>query len=200
MTGLPLHGNRAGPSGGAMLADYELGEEIHRSGSGAVFLAVQKRGGTTVVVKRKDTAELGGKKEIENEAQLLQKLHHPNVAKCLASFSDEYGSFFLVIEHADLGDLGVLLDYRRGSRRFLDEREIWGLFTQICAGVSAIHQQRIIHRDLKPRNILLFADEEQGARVGSVRMTAKIADLGVGRQLGDMTLMADTFYGTPLYM
>ena len=34
MTGLPLHGNRAGPSGGAMLADYELGEEIRRSGSG----------------------------------------------------------------------------------------------------------------------------------------------------------------------
>ena len=186
------------PKPASGLADLELGREIHRSASGAVNIAVDVRTGVTVVLKRKDTAELGGKKEIENEAQLLQKLNHPNVAKCLSAFS-ERGSFFLVIEHADLGDLGQLLDHRRQSRRFLAEGEVWGIFTQVCAGVAAIHQQRIIHRDLKPRNILLFSSDS-GARLGLRRGTAKIADLGVSRQLGDTTLMASTFYGTPLYI
>jgi serine/threonine protein kinase len=185
-----------------MLSDYRLGRQLHRSGSGAVFVAEEASSGRTVVVKRKDTAELGARKAIEHEATLLQQLSHPNIARCLTTFKapDEGGAFFLVLEYADQGDLGQLLDRRRAAQRFLGEREVWGLFTQICAGVSCLHSQRIIHRDLKPRNVLLFSGEGGSGGSAARRLTAKIADLGVSRQLSDDTMLASTFYGTPLYI
>ena len=186
------------------LALFELAAELHRSGSGAVFEATDVRSGGRVAIKRKDSSELGERKLLEHEAVLLATLSHPNVAVCLGSFV-ERGRFYMVLEFADRGDLGQLIQLRHRARHHLAESEIWGLFTQICAGVCCIHQQRIIHRDLKPRNVLLYSappatpDGATGGR-GGLRLVAKIADLGVSRQLSATTEMATTFYGTPLYI
>lgn len=198
MAGSPL-GEEAGP---LSLSLFRLGKELHRSGSGAVFEATVLRTGVPVAIKRKDTSELGDRKLIEHEALLLETLSHPNVAVCLGSFV-ERGSFHIVLEFADRGDLGQLIQIRHRARQHLSEQDIWGLFTQVCAGVACIHGQRIIHRDLKPRNVLLYAAPPprpgyRGHR--GLRLVAKIADLGVSRQLGATTEMATTFYGTPLYI
>ena len=184
------------------LAQYVLKKELHRSGSGAVFEATELATGQHVALKRKDTPELGDRKLIAHEALLLERLSHPNVAVCLGSFV-ERGSFYMVLEFADSGDLGQLITTRHRARQHLFEPEIWGLFTQVCAGVACIHSQRIIHRDLKPRNVLLYAappPRAGRAAAPGLRLVAKIADLGVSRQLGDQTEMATTFYGTPLYI
>ncbi len=180
---------------------FRLGKELHRSGSGAVFEATALRTGLPVAIKRKDTSELGDRKLIEHEALLLETLSHPNVAVCLGSFV-EAGSLYMVLEIADKGDLGQLIQMRHHARQHLSEQEIWGLFTQVCAGVAHMHGQKIIHRDLKPRNVLLYAaPPPRSGRCGhGLRLVAKIADLGVSRQLGATAEMANTFYGTPLYI
>ncbi len=180
---------------------FRLGKELHRSGSGAVFEATVLRTGLPVAIKRKDSSELGDRKLIEHEALLLETLSHPNVAVCLGSFV-EAGSLYMVLEIADKGDLGQLIQMRHRARQHLSEHEIWGLFTQVCAGVAYMHGQKIIHRDLKPRNVLLYAapPPRSGRRGHGLRLVAKIADLGVSRQLGATAEMANTFYGTPLYI
>ena len=179
---------------------FRLGKELHRSGSGAVFEAIVLRTGLPVAIKRKDTSELGGRKLIEHEALLLETLSHPNVAVCFGSFV-EAGSLYMVLEIADKGDLGQLIQIRHRARQHLSEQEIWGLFTQVCAGIAYIHSKKIIHRDLKPKNVLLYAaPPPRSGRGHGLRLVAKIADLGVSRQLGTTAEMANTFYGTPLYI
>ena len=179
---------------------FRLGKELHRSGSGAVFEAIVLRTGLPVAIKRKDSSELGGRKLIEHEALLLETLSHPNVAVCFGSFV-EAGSLYMVLEIADRGDLGQLIQIRHRARQHLSEQEIWGLFTQVCAGIAYMHSKKIIHRDLKPKNVLLYAaPPPRSGRGHGLRLVAKIADLGVSRQLGTTAEMANTFYGTPLYI
>lgn len=52
------------------------------------------------------------------------------------------------------------------------------------------HRKKILHRDLKPANI--FIDNS--------RSNIKIGDFGLSRELGEHSLYAKTFVGTPYYM
>lgn len=72
---------------------------------------------------------------------------------------------------------------------YFDESEIWALFFQICLGINELHSKGIVHRDIKSLNVML----------NSNRTIAKIADLGVSRQVSNQTMFLTTFYGTPLY-
>ena len=62
------------------------------------------------------------------------------------------------------------------------------MFYQLCLGLNHLHTNGVIHRDIKSLNIMMCKD-------GMV----KIGDLGVSRQVGQETMMLQTFYGTPLY-
>ena len=145
---------------------FRLGKELHRSGSGAVFEAIVLRTGLPVAIKRKDTSELGGRKLIEHEALLLETLSHPNVAVCFGSFV-EAGSLYMVLEIADRGDLGQLIQIRHRARQHLSEQEIWGLFTQVCAGIAYMHSKKIIHRDLKPKTCCCTLPRRRDRAVGT---------------------------------
>ena len=115
---------------------------------------------------------------------------HPNVIKCYGHFWEvNTGSLFMILEFVDGGDLYAELVRRRTRKIYLNEEMIWSLFYQICKGVHHLHKLGIIHRDLKTLNIMLSKDLQ----------CAKVADLGVSRQVSEQTLFLKTFYGTPLY-
>lgn len=61
-------------------------------------------------------------------------------------------------------------------------------FRQILEGVRYLHEHRILHRDIKPENILLKDDQ------------IKISDLGMAKQLGDMSCVESMKCGTPCFM
>ena len=61
-------------------------------------------------------------------------------------------------------------------------------FYQLCQGLNHLHSNGVIHRDLKSLNIMVCKNGQ-----------LKIGDLGVSRQVGQETMMLQTFYGTPLY-
>lgn len=71
------------------LADFQLLEELFRSANGAVFKAKHRRSGQVFVLKQRMCAELGARKDMLNEAKLLQRLRHRNVVQCFGFFFDE---------------------------------------------------------------------------------------------------------------
>ena len=81
------------------------------------------------------------------------------------------------------------LSQARSSQQYFLSSTIWSNFSQLTSALKHMHSSRIIHRDIKPSNILVTSS---GA--------LKLGDLGLGRYLGDESLMAFSQVGTPLYM
>lgn len=78
-----------------------------------------------------------------------------------------------MLELVEGGDLYANIVQRKARRDFMPEASIWALFYQVCLGLNELHSRGIVHRDIKTLNILLSKDHK----------TAKIADLGVSRQV-----------------
>ena len=182
--------------------DFNILDEIYRSRFGIVYKAEFKYDKKVYVLKERKIAELGQQKDVLNEVKLLQQLRHVNIVQCEGWFRDvDRKSLFIVLEYCEGGDLFQFLERRRknlvpsdiSARRipnYLEEREIWYIFSQICSGLRHLHENGIIHRDIKTLNILLTNNNR----------LFKIGDLGVSRQVSENTFLLNTFYGTPLYL
>ena len=177
----------------AAFADFYEIKELYRSGAGAVFCARFKYDKKKYVLKERTLPELGKRRDMMNEVNLLSQLDHPNVVRCEGYFRDERrNSLFIVLEYCKGGDLKTYLDSKKAQKKPLDERLIWHIFHQLCQGLKHLHEHGIVHRDLKSMNVMIVRDDK--------RFNVKLADLGVSRQISDDTMMLQTFYGTPLYL
>jgi serine/threonine protein kinase len=72
-----------------------------------------------------------------------------------------------------------------------------GDYSQVAAGLGAIHRQNLVHRDIKPANIVVSLKE-------GGRLTTKIVDLGLAKPVADApTEVAIStpggFAGTPAF-
>ena len=178
-------------SSAQFINDFTDVKELYRSQVGVVYLAKFKYDNHKYILKERKVAELGKRKDIMNEVNLLLQLDNPNVVRCEGWFFDErIKSLFIVLEYCNGGDLYKLIARRKSKQRYMDERYIWFLFNQICLGIKHLHENGIVHRDLKTMNVMC----KNGGK------TVKIADLGVSRQLSEDTFLLNTFYGTPLYL
>ena len=90
------------------------------------------------------------------------------------------------MEYADGGDLFHYINQHMQQRKYLSEKRIWQLFTQIVKGLKVLHDQLILHRDIKTSNIFL-------TKSGHV----KLGDLNVSKILKQGMLHTQT--GTPYY-
>src|SRR5207253_558865 len=90
----------------------------------------------------------------------------------------------------------VNLLQRKGRFTFA---EAYPIFSQICAGLSAAHEQAIIHRDIKPSNVFI-------TNVGQPSQQVKLVDFGLAKAIDDSAqamrrLTASGMQmGTPQYM
>ena len=174
-------------------SDFTDIKELYRSQAGAVFVARFKYDKKRYILKERTLPELGRRKDMMNEVNLLTQLDHYNVVRCEGYFRDESRkSLFIILEYCADGDLKSMLDDHKKKRQYIDEKMIWHIFTQICQGVKHLHEHGIVHRDLKTMNVMIVKNK--------ARFEVKIADLGVSRQLSEDTMMLQTFYGTPLYL
>ena len=153
---------------------FHMDAELARSSGGVVYRARVRSTGQTVVLKQRLRPELGAQRNMLNEVELLQRLHHPHVIRCLGHFWDS-ASLYMVLEHADRGDLYVWLQRRKDTRAPpLEERTVWHLFYQICQGLQHIHSKGIVHRDVKPSNVML-STIDRGV------FDCKLCDFGLAR-------------------
>jgi serine/threonine protein kinase len=104
------------------------------------------------------------RRRFRQEALLLSKLNHPNIA-IVHDFDSVQGRDFLVMEYVS----GVTLNEKLVGRA-LHEEEVLRLGLQLSAGLASAHEQGVAHCDLKPGNVRLTDD-------GRV----KILDFGLAR-------------------
>ena len=118
-----------------------------------------------------------------NEVKIARQISHPSVCR-VYDVAEVDGHHFLSMEYVDGEDLASLL--RRIGR--LPKDKAVQIARQLCAGLSAAHEQGILHRDLKPANIMIDG-----------RGRARITDFGLAG-LAEELQEAGGRAGTPAYM
>jgi tetratricopeptide (TPR) repeat protein len=180
---------------GAQVGPFVLVRLIGSGGMGEVWEALQDHPRRAVALKTLRT-ELGterGRRRFLDEAELLARFAHPNIAQVLASG---------VLESPDGGPSRpwFALELIEGAQpltvyaaRLSIEKRI-ALLRQVCAAVHHGHLRGVVHRDLKPENCLVD---------GSGRV--RVIDFGIARATdakarGPALTLGGEIFGTLAYM
>lgn len=172
---------------GTMFAGrYRVVARMGLGGMGEVYRADDIKLGQAVALKflppamRSDEARL---KRLREEVKLARLVAHPNVCR-VWDVVEADGHEFVSMEYVDGEDLASLL---RRIGRLPEERAV-RMARELCAGLSAVHNQGLLHRDLKPANIMLDG-----------RGRVRLVDFGLAAAAEDVSDV-DVRAGTPAYM
>jgi serine/threonine protein kinase/tetratricopeptide (TPR) repeat protein len=153
------------------LGHYRIIEKIGTGGMGEVYRALDDRLDREIALKvlpAGTVADEVAQKRFHQEALILAKLNHPNIAT-IHEFGSHEGIAFLVMELISGSSLKEIL-----SRGPLAEKQILHLGLQLADGLAAAHQHGVVHRDLKPGNIMVTTDDR-----------LKILDFGLAKLVED---------------
>lgn len=140
--------------------------KLGRGRFGEVSLTQHVSSGRKFALKQTRSAGASEVHKMEIEALALSRLSHEHVISHYAAWHHDdpvYGSlFFILMELADEGDFGSLLEERWACAKaegasWLGEEEVMGWFVQLAEGLAHVHSKRVLHRDLKPENIFVFS-------------------------------------------
>src|SRR3954447_13475651 len=157
---------------------------------GRVFKALGSNGQPVALKTAKEemAADETFLKRFRREAEIAQRIHHPNVVEVLAT-----GDFEGLPWAAQVFISGGSLEERLDRWGALGLHPGIAIFKQVASGLDVLHENGLVHRDLKPGNILI---DQMG--------TPFIADFGLakdhqhqgtvltrpGQALGSMDYMA----------
>uniref|UniRef100_UPI001CB97285 serine/threonine-protein kinase CTR1-like n=1 Tax=Erigeron canadensis TaxID=72917 RepID=UPI001CB97285 len=170
----------AGMCGLQIIRNSDL-EELRELGSGTFGTVYHgKWRGTDVAIKRIKKSCFSGKKSEQErltkdfwrEAQILSRLHHPNVVALYGVVPDgPGGTLSTVTEYMANGSLRhVLLTQDRS----LDRRKRLIIMQDAAIGMEYLHLKNIVHFDLKCENLLVNLGDPQ-------RPVCKVGDFGLSR-------------------
>ncbi|MEE9217279.1 MAG: protein kinase, partial [Anaerolineales bacterium] len=168
---------------GEVLNDrYRLDEELGRGGTGTVFHAHDPELNRDVAVKVLTSLELGtdGRARLQQEAQAIAKLNHPNIV-AVYDVGEVDNIPFIVMEYVEGQDL-----HRRAPD---DLAEVVSVARQVSIALQHAHESGVIHRDLKPENVLVQSDG-----------MAKLVDFGIARSMASRMTSEGQIAGTVYYL
>jgi serine/threonine-protein kinase len=169
---------------GLRIGPYQVRRVLGEGAMGVVYLGYHPRTARVWAVKQvRDLACDALVKRFEREVQLMQRIVHSHVVRCVDTGIDGQGLPYLVSEYMPDGSLEALVQQRGGQ---LPIEEAVRLAKGILAGLEHLHEHGIIHRDVKPLNILLR---------GGV---PKLADFGIAKSYARAGGAWHTRPGTPL--
>jgi serine/threonine-protein kinase len=157
---------------------YKVIGRIGGGGQGTAYLAVVDDGKerSEVVLKEyvlpvhKGTAIMQQTLEkLKKETELLQRLDHPNIVKCLGYFVEDYRGY-VVLEYIDGESLKEIVS-KQGP---MPESQALNIGIRCCEILEYLHNAAppIIHRDITPDNIMCQMNGE-----------IKLVDFNVAHQL-----------------
>jgi WD40 repeat protein/Tfp pilus assembly protein PilF len=167
---------------------YEVLGKLGQGGMGAVYKAHHLRLNRVVALKVVGDAPSARPEDLvrfRQEAEMIARLHHPNVVQ-IYEVGEYPGGSYLALEYVD----GPALD-RQVNGTPQPPRQAAQLVETLARAVHYAHGQGVIHRDLKPANVLLTP---AGA--------PKITDFGLARlvDLESGLTTVGAIMGTPNYM
>ncbi len=158
-------------SHGDQVGAYRLTEPVGSGGSGTVWRAERTDGQYEgeVAIKLVDTsaASTDALARFGDEARVLARLTHPNIARLLDAGFDASGRPYLVLEFVE----GEKIDDYCNART-LGIRERIRLFVDVLQAVGHAHANLVVHRDIKPSNVMVDT-------AGNV----KLLDFGIAKLL-----------------
>jgi hypothetical protein len=165
---------------------YRLVALVGRGAGGVVWRARDERLGRTVAIKFLGSGDSPDAVDRTlREGRVAARLRHPH-AVTVHDVVEHGGKPCLVMEYLPSRTLAELID-ERGP---LPEALVAGVGWQVASALTAAHAVGIVHRDVSTFNILLADDG-----------TAKIADFGIARAIGEGTVTdARAIVGTPAFL
>ncbi|HEX8292597.1 MAG TPA: serine/threonine-protein kinase, partial [Pyrinomonadaceae bacterium] len=131
---------------------YAVERQIGAGGMGAVYVATDRRFGSTVALKETFFDDPALRKAFEREARLLNRLRHPALPRVSDHFEEADGQF-LVMEYIAGSDLAQMLKERGGAGFPAGRVLAWA--DQLLDALDYLHTQEppVVHRDIKPQNL-----------------------------------------------
>ena len=121
-----------------------------------------------------------------NEAEIMVKLHHPNIRQVLGYGSID-GRPAIIMEYLEGDDLKARM--KKGQRFTNEELKKW--WNQLVDALKYTHEEGIVHRDIKPGNI--FIDKKGNVKLldfGIAKVRESISSTQTGQKLGTLMYMS----------
>ena len=179
------------PMGTILQGHYRIERPLGSGGFGHVYLATELKTHQPYAIKEYLVTGASGQAQLEHEARVLSRLHHPNLPALLEAFS-ERGRYFVVLSYIDGNDLTDYIRVTRQRNEVVPLARIGTWMLSVCDAVTFLHSQQpfVIHRDIKPDNVRITPNG-----------TAVLVDLGNAKETADgaRTLFFIRHQGTPGY-
>lgn len=182
-------------TGSVVFEKYLIEKQVGEGGMGVVYKATNTLLDRTSALKVLPVDAFSAKEVVrfQNEARLLSRLKHANIAQVYDFGIGEGNRPYIEMEFLEGDTLQDAVD-RNGPLPF---DLFFEVFIQIAKGLSHAHEKGIIHRDVKTSNIMLSKDED-----GSLR--AVLLDFGVAQTSSDdgadRLTKPGAMIGSPFYM
>jgi serine/threonine-protein kinase len=181
---------------GQVLADrYRVIRPIASGGMGVLFEVENTRIGRRFALKTLSSATAARPDSLarfRREAEIVARLHHPNIVAIVDWDALPGGAPFYVMELLEGEDLAA-----RIGRGPVPWPELAQVASQAMSALAEAHRHGVLHRDLKPANLFL-------CRVGEGdSVHVKVLDFGLARARGNVAITnydKPQWIGTPQYM
>ena len=173
---------------GRLIHHYRVESLLGEGGMGTVYRATDTQLERPVAIKMLHphlVSQTSFMERFRNEALILARLNHPNIA-VVYNFLKDGPDFFMAMEYVEGDSLELLI--RRGGA--LPPAVAAEIVRQGLEGLAHAHRKNILHRDIKPANLMLTPEG-----------TIKLMDFGIARVVGEQRLtQVNRVVGTLEYM
>lgn len=173
---------------GRLIHHYRIDSLLGEGGMGAVYRAIDTHLERPVAIKMLHTHlvnQVSFMERFRNEALILARLNHPNIA-VVYNFLQDSSDYFMAMEYVEGDSLETLI--RKGGA--LPPAIAAEITRQGLEGLAHAHRKGILHRDIKPANLMITPEG-----------TVKLMDFGIARVTGEQRLtQANRIVGTLEYM
>lgn len=130
---------------------YLIEQQIGQGGFAAVYRAFDQVLARLCAIKENLATDPAAVQQFAQEAQILARLHHPNLPRVIDHFLLRGQGQYLVMDYIEGQNLAQIIAQPMPVAQALP------IIEQVCQALEYLHSQDppVIHRDVKPQNVII---------------------------------------------